>query len=101
MTTQEIDSVLSDGLPQVIEPGRRVLLIVPDTTRTAPVGDLVQRMVPMIQDIGARVDVIVALDEFTLYFFDDNVQIPAATVSLAYEQRHVPLDVLLTIPFDV
>jgi len=61
MTPQETDSILSDGLPQVIEPGRRVLLIVPDTTRTAPVGDLVQRMVPMIQDLGARVDIIVAL----------------------------------------
>ena len=61
MTPDQIDTLLCTKLPPLLNGAKRVLLIVPDTTRTAPVGDLVQRLVPMIRDTGAHVDIIVAL----------------------------------------
>ena len=40
---------------------KRVLLIIPDTTRTAPVGQLVQVIHGVLKKVGAHVDVLVAL----------------------------------------
>jgi nickel-dependent lactate racemase len=61
VSSENIDTALATGLKPLFSPGQRVLLIVPDTTRTAPVGDLVQRILPILRDMGALADVIVAL----------------------------------------
>jgi len=61
MTSDQIDTTLSVQLPRVLNGAKRVLLIVPDTTRTAPIADLVQRMLPIIRDCGTHADIIVAL----------------------------------------
>lgn len=61
MTPQEIDSVLAEHLPGCLGGSRRVLLIVPDGTRTAPVGDLVKRIIRVVHNVGVGVDILVAL----------------------------------------
>jgi len=53
--------VLIKGITALDLQNKRVLLIVPDTTRTAPVGELVQDIVPAIHGAGGRVDIMVAL----------------------------------------
>ena len=61
MKTQEIQTRLAEGLQKIRWEGRNVLLIVPDGTRTAPVGDMVRGMYPVLRDQGLHVDLIVAL----------------------------------------
>lgn len=61
LSSEQIDAALAQGLPTLDISGKRVLLIIPDKTRTAPVADLVQRIVPKLRDLGATVDILVAL----------------------------------------
>jgi len=61
LSEAQVDAILDQGLAGRFRSGERVLLIVPDATRTAPVADLVQRIVARLQAAGARVNVIVAL----------------------------------------
>ena len=61
LDSEKIDAELAQGLPGLDISGQRLLLIIPDKTRTAPVADLVQRIVPMLRDLGAAIDILVAL----------------------------------------
>ena len=61
MISEAVRLIIAERLSTLVSRGERVLLIVPDTTRTAPVGELVQNIVPILKDCGAGVDIIVAL----------------------------------------
>ena len=61
MIAEAVRATIAERLPALVGRGERVLLIVPDTTRSAPVGDLVHTIVPILRDCGAHLDVIVAL----------------------------------------
>lgn len=57
----EIERTLATRLPVAIGDARRLLLIVPDQTRSGPVGPVVQRILPVLRRCGVKVDIIVAL----------------------------------------
>jgi nickel-dependent lactate racemase len=61
LTSEQINKILSDGLRHVCGTGRKVLLIVPDATREAPVADMVPRLLALLHDSGAHADIVVAL----------------------------------------
>ena len=61
MTDTQINALLARELPHLVAPGEHVLLVVPDTTRTAPIARLFALLYPILRDVGARVDVLVAL----------------------------------------
>ena len=61
MTDTQINALLERELPRLVAPGEHVLLVVPDTTRTAPIARLFALLYPILRDAGARVDVLVAL----------------------------------------
>jgi nickel-dependent lactate racemase len=54
-------SILATQLPPVVPAGARALLIVPDGTRTAPVGMLFNRIAEVLLPRVARLDVLIAL----------------------------------------
>ena len=57
----EVRTILREGLPAESFQGRKVLLIVPDHTRTAPVGLLFKEVHDWIGPVARQVDVMVAL----------------------------------------
>ena len=61
LSSDEVRKILRAGLPQESFRGRRVLLIVPDHTRTAPVGQLFREVHAWIGSLAKEVDVMVAL----------------------------------------
>src|ERR1043166_10315441 len=61
LTTGQVAEVLSRVRPVDAYKGKRVLLIVPDGTRTAPVGLLFQTLHQLIGGITNAFDVLVAL----------------------------------------
>ena len=61
LSADEVRKILQAGLPQESFRGRRVLLIVPDHTRTVPVGQLFREVHAWIGTLAKEVDVMVAL----------------------------------------
>jgi len=62
MTPDALDALISEGLGRCgLAAGERVLLIVPDTTRTAPVALLTRIACRNLWDLGCGVDLMVAL----------------------------------------
>lgn len=61
LSADEVRKILRAGLPQESFRGRRVLLIVPDHTRTAPVGQLFREVHAWAGSLAKEVDVMVAL----------------------------------------
>ena len=61
MNSTDLDSLLQDGLTRRIPCGSKVLLIIPDTTRTAPVADMVRRLHRILRELNAQHDIMVAL----------------------------------------
>lgn len=61
MNSTDLDKLLRDGLTRRILCGSKVLLIIPDTTRTAPVADMVRRIHLILRDLNAPHDIMVAL----------------------------------------
>ncbi|MCX6935968.1 MAG: lactate racemase domain-containing protein, partial [Verrucomicrobia bacterium] len=57
----EIRRILRSGLPTEAFKGRKVLLIVPDHTRTAPVGQLFKETHAWLGPVAKQIDVMVAL----------------------------------------
>ena len=57
----EVSEVIVEGFARYSLKGRRVLLIIPDTTRTAPTGELVKVLYRVLKKRGAMVDLLVAL----------------------------------------
>ena len=61
LSPAEVKKILQAGLPQAEFKNRKVLLIVPDHTRTAPVGQLFKETHAWIAPQAKQVDVMVAL----------------------------------------
>jgi nickel-dependent lactate racemase len=61
MDWPEVERILADRLPAAIGDARRILLIVPDKTRTAPVAEMVPRVLDVLYGAGRAADVILAL----------------------------------------
>ena len=61
MTDTKIRQVFEAHVPQWVAAGDRVLLVVPDTTRSAPMARLMGLLLPILRAVGARVTVLVAL----------------------------------------
>ena len=61
LSSAEVRQILQAGLPQTEFKNRKVLLIVPDHTRTAPVGQLFKETHAWIGPVARQVDVMVAL----------------------------------------
>lgn len=61
VTDLAIQSLLVDALPVAEYAGRRILLIIPDSTRTAPIGRLFKAIFDPIGSVVAKLDILVAL----------------------------------------
>ncbi|MDA0859090.1 MAG: lactate racemase domain-containing protein, partial [Verrucomicrobia bacterium] len=57
----QAQQILQSGLPQAEFKNRKVLLIVPDHTRTAPVGQMFQEVHAWLGSVAKQIDVMVAL----------------------------------------
>lgn len=61
MDWPQVEQMLASQLPAAVGDARRILLIVPDATRTAPVAAMVPRVLAVLAGAGKHVDIIVAL----------------------------------------
>ncbi len=61
MNDLEIANILKARVGECVRSGERVLLIVPDTTRTAPMARLLGLLCPVLRDAGAQVTILIAL----------------------------------------
>lgn len=61
LTEPEVAQIVAEGLASLELAGKRLLLIIPDATRTAPVGWLFKEIYTQAKARGARLDVMVAL----------------------------------------
>jgi nickel-dependent lactate racemase len=61
LSADQVRKILRAGLPQEYFLDRKVLIIVPDHTRTAPVGQLFREVYAWIGPVAKEVDVMVAL----------------------------------------
>lgn len=61
MNDSRIRDLFARHVPGWVMPGERVLLVVPDTTRTAPIARLLGLLLPLLRERRAEVTVLVAL----------------------------------------
>ena len=61
LTNGQVNEVVAQSLPAAEYAGKKVLLIVPDATRTAPIGQLFKAIHAQIFDNAAKLDVMIAL----------------------------------------
>lgn len=61
LSPQEVERICAEGLEQLPLDGRRVLLVIPDHTRTAPVDLMFRTVYRLLAPRAAALDVIVAL----------------------------------------
>ena len=61
LTNEQVSDVVAQSLPAVEYAGKKVLLIVPDHTRSAPVGQLFKAIHTQIGGATAKLDVMIAL----------------------------------------
>ena len=61
LSSGEVKQILQAGLPQADFKNRKVLLIVPDHTRTAPVGQMFKEVHASLGSVAKQMDVMVAL----------------------------------------
>ncbi len=61
LTSSQVEAVLDGFVARYPFTGKRVLLIIPDGTRTAPVGTLFKGLHARLHKIAARLDIIIAL----------------------------------------
>ena len=61
MTETDISKAFAEHVPPLLNRGERVLLIIPATTRTAPIAMLLGQLLPVLQDSGVSVRILVAL----------------------------------------
>ena len=61
LTPQQVDAVLDQFSATASLDGQRVLLIVPDNTRSAPVGTIFRKLFARISGKARKVDIIIAL----------------------------------------
>jgi len=60
MEWPQVEQQLAAQLPAAVGDARRILLIVPDATRTAPVSAIVPRILQVLAGAGKQVDIIIA-----------------------------------------
>ncbi len=65
-----VSSILRDGLPQEDVAGKRILAIIPDGTRTAPIPQFFRLLCAMLRPEVSRLDFIVALGTHQPLSFD-------------------------------
>ena len=61
LTNEKVNEVVAQSLPAVKYAGKKVLLIIPDATRTAPIGQLFKAIHAQICDSATKLDVMIAL----------------------------------------
>ncbi|NDB96728.1 MAG: DUF2088 domain-containing protein, partial [Verrucomicrobia bacterium] len=61
LSSGEVKQILQAGLPQAEFKNRKVLLIIPDHTRTAPVGQMFKEVHAWLGSVVKQIDVMVAL----------------------------------------
>ena len=61
VTAEQVSEVVAKALPADSYSGKRVLLVIPDGTRTAPVGLLFKAIHSAIGGVASSLDVIIAL----------------------------------------
>ncbi|HYG23545.1 MAG TPA: lactate racemase domain-containing protein [Verrucomicrobiae bacterium] len=61
VSAAQVETLVAQALPEAAYHGRRILMVVPDHTRTAPVGLLFKSIHQQIGGVAAELDVIVAL----------------------------------------
>jgi len=61
LSSGEVNQILQTGLPQAEFKNRKVLLIVPDHTRTAPIGQMFKEVHAWLASVAKQIDVMVAL----------------------------------------
>jgi nickel-dependent lactate racemase len=61
LTNEQVNEVVVQSLPAAEYVGKKVLLIVPDATRTAPIGQLFKAIHAQICDSATKLDVMIAL----------------------------------------
>jgi nickel-dependent lactate racemase len=61
LSSGEVKQILQAGFPQAEFKNRKVLLIVPDHTRTAPVGQMFKEVYAWLGSVAKQIDVMVAL----------------------------------------
>ncbi len=61
MTDTDIRQIFAANVPGWVKPRDRVLLVVPDTTRTAPLPRLLALLLPVLRGAGARVTILIAV----------------------------------------
>ena len=61
LTGEQVNSLVAEALAAAEYTGKKVLLIVPDHTRTAPVGQLFKAIHAQIGASAAKLDVMIAL----------------------------------------
>lgn len=89
LTRAEVEELVSKACPAENYRGKRVLLIVPDGTRTAPIGLLFQLLYRQIGSVTAAFDVIVALgthQPMSESAICDRLEISAAERGATYRQ---------------
>ena len=61
LTNEQVNEVVAQSLPAAEYAGKKVLLIVPDATRTAPIGQLFKAIHAQICGSATKLDVMIAL----------------------------------------
>ena len=61
LTNEQVNEVVAQSLPAAEYAGKKVLLIVPDATRTAPIGQLFKAIHTQICGSASKLDVMIAL----------------------------------------
>ena len=61
LSPADVAQIVADAMPAADYKGRRVLLIIPDGTRTAPIGQMFQSIYAQIGDGCAALDILIAL----------------------------------------
>jgi lactate racemase len=61
LTGEEIQTILADAFSNEPFDGKRILMIIPDSTRTAPIGQMFREIASLLQPRVKQLDVLIAL----------------------------------------
>jgi lactate racemase len=61
LTGEEIQSILADAFSSEPFDGKRILMVIPDSTRTAPIGQMFREIAALLQPRVKQLDVLIAL----------------------------------------
>jgi nickel-dependent lactate racemase len=84
LTEPEVAQIVAQALAPLELAGKRLLLIIPDATRTAPVGWLFREIYAQTHAAGAHLDIMIALGTHRAMTEDEICQ----RLEISLEQRH-------------